>query len=171
MTSSSMPVHSIRIEERLWSSASPLRRQEWRTITTDIISGDPPWPSREPCTLIAGHDDGHLHFVFTGSTESSRSDDALAIARADIVPLVSEYADLIKKLSGGDLHADHIEALDMAKRVVHDAGARRIGALLPDLSPSFETRRRFFSLVVSLTVDTTRLGPPPAHLHDARRAW
>ncbi|WP_438025353.1 UPF0262 family protein [Sorangium sp. So ce233] len=162
-----MPVHAIRIEERLWSSASPLRRQEWRTITTDMVSGEPPWPSREPCTLIAGYDDRHLHFVFTGS---SRSDDALAVARADIAPLVSEYADLIKKLSGGDFHAAHIEALDMAKRVVHDAGARRIGALLPDLSPSFATRRRFFSLVVSLTVDTTRLGPLPPHLHDSRRA-
>lgn len=167
-----MPVHAIRIEERLWSSASPLRRQEWRTITTDMVCGDLPWPSREPCTLIAGHDDRHLHFVFTASfTGSSRSDDALAVARADIAPLVSEYADLIKKLSGGELHADHIAALDMAKRVVHDAGARRIGALLPDLSPSFDTRRRFFSLVVSLTVDTTQLGPLPAHQHDARRAW
>lgn len=162
-----MPVHAIRIEERLWSSASPLRRQEWRTITADMVSGEPPWPSREPCTLIAGHDDRHLHFVFTGT---SRSDDALAVARADIAPLVSEYADLIKKLSGGDLHSACIEALDMAKRVVHDAGARRIGALLPDLSPSFETRRRFFSLVVSLTVDTTRLGPLPPHLHASRRA-
>ncbi|WP_437287215.1 UPF0262 family protein [Sorangium sp. So ce406] len=162
-----MPVHAIRIEERLWSSASPLRKQEWRTITTDMVSDEPPWPSREPCTLIAGYDDRHLHFVFTGT---SSSDDALAVARADIAPLVSEYADLIRKLSGGDLHAAHIEALDMAKRVVHDAGARRIGALLPDLSPSFATRRRFFSLVVSLTVDTTRLGPLPPHLHDSRRA-
>ncbi|WP_437733259.1 UPF0262 family protein [Sorangium sp. So ce1335] len=168
MSSPRMPVHAIRIEARLWSSASPLRRQEWRTITTDMVSGDPPWPSREPCTLIAGHDEGHLHFIFSGG---SRPDDALAVARADIAPLVSEYADLIKRLSGGDLQAAHIEALDMAKRVVHDAGARQIGALLPDLSPSFETRRRFFSLVVSLIVDTTRLGPLPAHLHDARRAW
>ncbi|XXT18531.1 UPF0262 family protein [Sorangium sp. So ce429] len=160
-----MPVHAIRIEERLWSSASPLRRQEWRTITTDIVSGEPPWPSRDPCTLIAGCDDRHLHFVFTGS---SRSADALALARADIALLVGEYAGLIKKLSGGDLHSDQIEALDVAKRVVHDVGARRIGALLPDLSPSFETRRRFFSLVVSLTVDTTRLGTLPAHPHDSR---
>ncbi|WP_437829627.1 UPF0262 family protein [Sorangium sp. So ce1153] len=164
-----MPVHAIRIEERLWSSASPLRRQEWRTITTDIVSGEPPWPSREPCTLIAGCDDRHLHFVFTGFTGSSRSADALALARADFALLVCEYAGLIKKLSGGDLHSAHIEAFDMSKRVVHDDGARRIGALLPDLSPSFETRRRFFSLIVSLTVDTTRLGPLPAHQHDARR--
>ncbi|WP_437327550.1 UPF0262 family protein [Sorangium sp. So ce381] len=162
-----MPVHAIRIEERLWSSASPLRRQEWRTITADIVSGEPPWPSREPCTLVAGCDDRDLHFVFTAS---SLPVDALALARADVAPLVGEYVGLIRKLSGDDLYPAHIEPLDMAKRVLHDAGAGRIGALLPDLSPSFETRRRFFSLVVSLLVDTTRLGPLPAHQHDRRRA-
>jgi uncharacterized protein (UPF0262 family) len=156
-----MPVHAIRIDERLWSSASPLRKQEWRTLTTDIVADDPPWPSREPCTLIAGCDDEHLHFVFHHST--SRSADALALPRTDIAPIVGEYAGVIKKLSGGDLHPTHIEALDMAKRVVHDAGGRRIGALLPGLSPNLETRRRFFSLVVSLTVDTTRLSSIPLH--------
>ncbi|HLM75965.1 MAG TPA: UPF0262 family protein [Polyangiaceae bacterium] len=160
-----MPVHKIRIEERLWSSASPLRKQEWRTLTADIVSGDPPWPSREPCTLIAGCDENHIHFVFRGS---SLSGDALAVPRAEVAPLVSEYTGLIKKLSGGDFHPTHIEALDMAKRVVHDTGGRRLGALLPDLSPSLETRRRFFSLVVSLTVDTTRLGSVPLLMPHAR---
>ncbi|WP_437976473.1 UPF0262 family protein [Sorangium sp. So ce295] len=161
-----MPVDAIRIEERLWSSASPLRRQEWRTLTTDIVSGEPPWPSREPCTLVAGCDDRDLHFVFTGSSPSA---DTLALPRAEVAPLVGEYVGLIRKLSGGDLYPAHIEPIDMAKRVLHDTGARRMGALLPDLSPSFETRRRFFSLVVSLLVDTTQLGPLPAHHHDPRR--
>jgi hypothetical protein len=160
-----MPVHAIRIEERLWSSASPLRRQEWRTLATDIVSGDPLWPAREPCTLIAGCDDSHLHFVFN---PSSRPAEALALARADVAPLVSEYMDVIGKLSEGDLHPAHIEALDMAKRVVHDAGGRRLGALLPDLSPSHEARRRFFSLVVSLAIDTTRFGAAPMHMGHAR---
>lgn len=159
-----MPVHAIRIEESLWSSASPLRRREWRTLLADLVADEPPWPSREPCTLIASCDESHLHFVFTGSTE-----DAVALARADVAPLVSEYVGVIKKLSQRDLHPAHIMALDMAKRVVHDAGARLIGTLLPDLSPSFETRRRFFSLLVSLSVDTTRLGGIPAHLPIHRR--
>lgn len=157
-----MPVHSIRIEERIWSSASPLRKQEWRTIINDIVSGEPPWPSREPCTLVAGCDDHHVHFVFEGSLSSR---DTVALARVNVAPLVAEYAELIKQLSAGDLHAAHFEALDMAKRVVHDAGGRRMGVLLPGLSSRLETRRRFFSLVVSLAVDTTRLGPYPRHRH------
>ena len=160
-----MPVKEIRIDEDLWSNASPLRRQEWRTITTDIVSGDPPWPARNPCTLIAGCDDSHIRFVFT---ESPRGADALAIPKAEVAPLVNEYVGVIKKLSEADLHPAHIEALDMAKRVVHDAGGRKLGALLPDLSPSFETRRRFFSLIVSLAFDTTRFGAAQGHLGHIR---
>jgi uncharacterized protein (UPF0262 family) len=166
-----MPVHAIRIEERLWSSATPLRKQEWRTLTTDIVSGEPPWPSREPCTLIAGCDESHLRFVFNSTTSSALSGDALALALADVGTLVSEYVGVIKQLSKGDLHSTHIETLDMAKRVVHDAGGRKIGALFPDLSPSFETRRRFFSLVVSLAVDTTRIGPAPGHMGHTPRGF
>jgi uncharacterized protein (UPF0262 family) len=161
-----MPVHAIRIEEGLWSSASPLRKQEWRTLTSDIVAGDPLWPSREPCTLTAGCDASHLHFVFTPG--SGPAADAVALARADVAELVTEYVGVIRKLTDGDLHPAHIEALDMAKRVVHDAGGKRLGALFPDLSPSLEARRRFFSLVVSLSVDTTRFGPVPAHWGHAR---
>lgn len=157
-----MPVNSIRIEERLWSAASPLRKQEWRTLTSEIVAEDPPFPARDPCTLIASCDDQDIRFIFTPSSPGA---DTLTLPRAEIAPIIDEYAGLIKKLAGGDLHSAHIEALDMAKRVVHDAGGRKIGALLPDLSPSFETRRRFFSLVVSLAVDTTRLGSLRAHHH------
>jgi uncharacterized protein (UPF0262 family) len=114
--------------------------------------------------LIAGSDESHLRFVFTGS-----SADPFALARADIAPIVSEYVGVIKKMSHEDLHSAHVMALDMAKRVVHDAGARRIGELIPDLSPNFETRRRFFSLVVALIVDTTRLGKFRHHLPVHRR--
>lgn len=161
-----MPVHAIRIEERLWSSSSPLRKQEWRALTTDIITGEPPWPSRDPCTLIAGRDDSHFRFVFDSS---ARGGDALDLAVADIAGVVSEYVGVIKQLSSGDLHPARMEALDMAKRVVHDAGGRRLGALFPDLSPNHETRRRFFSLVVSLAIDTTRLSASHGHFDPARR--
>jgi uncharacterized protein (UPF0262 family) len=163
-----MPVHTIRIDDRLWSSASPLRKQEWLTLAADIIAGEPPWPSREPCELIAGCDDSHIRFKFTSSADL---EDELALARAELAELVHEYVGVIEKLSDGDLHPTHIETLDMAKRVVHDAGGRKLGALLPDLSPSLETRRRFFSLVVSLAVDTTRFGAAPAHRRHAQTGF
>lgn len=159
-----MPVLAIRIEERLWSSASPLRRQEWRTLIADIVEGEPLWPSREPGTLIVGSDESHLHLVFTPSSES------IALAKADIAAIVTEYMGVIAKLAHGDLHASHVEALDMAKRVVHDAGGRKLGALLPGFGPSLEARRRFFSLVVALLVDTTRVWAASAHRGHGHRS-
>lgn len=161
-----MSIHTIRIDDRLWSNASPLRKQEWRTLAADIIAGEPLWPSRAPCALIASCDDSHIRFTFTAS---AHPEDELALAREDVADLVHEYIGVIEKLTDGDLHPTHIETLDMAKRVVHDAGGRKLGALLPDLSPSLEARRRLFSLVVSLAVDTTRFGAVPAHRGQALR--
>jgi uncharacterized protein (UPF0262 family) len=155
-----MSIHTIRIDDRLWSSASPLRKQEWRTLAADIIEGEPLWPSRAPCALTAACDDSHIRFKFAPGTHP---EDELALARADVADLVHEYVGVIEKLSDGDLHPAHIETLDMAKRVVHDAGGRKLGALLPGLNPSLEARRRLFSLIVSLAVDTTRFGAVPPH--------
>lgn len=164
-----MPIHTVRIEEHLWSSASLLRKQDWRAIIHDIISsGVSPWPSRAPCTLVAGCDDHHVHFSFTEASEVA--DEHIHFARTTIAPVIKEYTDIIKKLTGSNHHDAHFEALDMAKRVVHDSGARKLAVLLPGVGANFETNRRLFSLVVSLTVDTTRLGPFPAHRHHSHHS-
>jgi hypothetical protein len=162
-----MPIQTVRIEEHLWSTGSLLRKQDWRTSIHDIVSGVSPWPSREPCTLIAGCDDNNFHFTFTGT---SHADEHLTVPRSTIAPIIKEYTDLIKKLSGSDHHDTHFEVLDMAKRVVHDSGARKLAVLLPGVGANFETNRRLFTLIVSLTIDTTRLGPYPAHRHHATPA-
>ncbi len=160
-----MPVQTVRIAEQLWSTAPLLRKEDWRTLIHDILSGTLPWPSREACTLIAGCDDNNVNFTFTGT---SGPDDTLEVPRTHIAAIIKEYTDLIKKLATGDLMDVHFETLDMAKRVVHDAGARQMAVLLPGVGSNFETNRRLFSLVVSLTVDTTRLGPYPGHRHHAK---
>lgn len=117
-----------------------------------------------------GYDGHQVHFVLT---DESGAVESMAFARGDIAPLVDEYVGLIKRLTGGDLHSAQMEAIDMAKRVVHDAGGRRVKALLPDVGTSLETQRCLFSLIVALLVDTTRLGPIPQHrealLHPRRR--
>jgi uncharacterized protein (UPF0262 family) len=157
-----MPVHTVRIEESLWSSSSLLRKQDWRTVIHDIVSGTLPWPTREACILIAGIDEQHVQFVLANE---SRAADTISVPRANVAPLVKEYTDLIKKLSTGDLVEEQFEPLDMAKRVVHDMGARKLAVALPGVGSNFETNRRLFTLVVSLMVDTTRLGPYPGHRH------
>lgn len=144
-----------------------LRKQEWRTVIHDIVSGTLPWPAREACTLVVGCDEHHMEFILDNTSQAR---DVIRFPHTNMAPIIKEYTDLIKKLSTGDLLDVQFEAFDMAKRVVHDSGARKLAVLLPGVGANLETNRRLFSLVVSLTVDTTRLGPYPGHRHRATHA-
>jgi uncharacterized protein (UPF0262 family) len=152
-----MPIGSIRIEERLWTSAADVRRREWRTLITDVLGGEKPFPEHGSETLFLHLDEERLRLSFDPPA------DEVVLARAEFAGLIDEYRGVIDRLGDEGISIARMEALDMAKKVVHDEGARKLGALVPELSPHHETRRRFFSLVVALAVDTT--GRKWAHRH------
>jgi len=54
-------------------------------------------------------------------------------------------------------------AFDMAKKVVHDAGAKTLARALPELARDHETYRRLFSLLLAVVVDVTKLPGAIAH--------
>jgi uncharacterized protein (UPF0262 family) len=54
-----------------------------------------------------------------------------------------------------------LEALDIAKRLVHDEAGETMRALLRTVRPDHATARRLFTLIVTLLYDTTRLAAPP----------
>lgn len=151
-----MPITEVLIADRLWKPAGPKRRQEWRTLITDLLSGEPPFPDGAATTLILDCDDDLVSFVFEGDSESDDEEGELVVPRGDLKHLLDEYLRVIDQLGDDGLHPMRAEALDMAKRVVHDDGGRTLQTLLPQLSPSHDTCRRVFSLVVSLAVDTTK---------------
>ncbi len=154
-----MPIAAIRIEEGLWHRVTDLRRQEWRTLIGDVLGQHAPFPALERGSLVIDLDEDELRITFReGAGAEPR-----AIPRSELGALIDEYRGVIDRLGDEGNSVARMEALDMAKKVVHDEGARRLGSLLPDLSPDHETRRRFFSLVVALAVDTTRC--PWAHRH------
>lgn len=154
-----MPAFAIRIEERLWDEAGDVRRREWRALIADLAEADALFAGREATLLVIDLDDQHLRLHFHGEVEVTRLD----LPRHELAHVIDEYRGVIDRLGDDGNSVARMEALDMAKKVVHDDGARRLGALVPDLSPEHETRRRFFSLVVSLAVDTTNR--PWAHRH------
>jgi hypothetical protein len=51
----------------------------------------------------------------------------------------------------------------MAKKVVHDAGAKTLARSLPDLARQHEAYRRLFSLLLAIVVDVTKLPGAIAH--------
>lgn len=154
-----MPV--IRIDEELWKKGHDLRKREWRVLIDDLSRDDSLWPSRKGHTLVLGVDDKAIRLRFLDPEET------FEVPRAELSRELSEYLAVMERLADEGLTSARAEALDMAKRVVHDAAAKRLGTLLPGLSAQLETRRRFFTLVVSLVADTT--GKPRGHLKRAPR--
>ena len=154
-----MTLRAFRIDEDLWRAASPVRRAEWTTLIVDLLREESPWPARAGSTVVLACDDSTIVFRFDGGEAEGET----AIARSELRALFDEYLGVIDKLAEEDLHPMRMEALDMAKRVVHDGGARRLGELVPELAENLDAKRRLFSLVVSVVVDTTRR--PWAHRH------
>lgn len=85
--------------------------------------------------------------------------DTISIPLALLEPHVQEYLAIIRRLDEGAGHRETswVEAVDMAKKVVHDTAGRALAATVPVLSDDLEPYRRLFTLLLSLVVDTTRL--------------
>lgn len=142
---------SIRIDDELTKSASHQRKADWSVLLGELQIAEELWPSRRASSVVVGRDDAGVRVRFV----SDSGVDVLTLARAEIERELTEYLAVISRLEEDDLPMPRREALDMAKRVVHDQAAKRLGELWPDLSPSLETRRRTWSLLVSVLIDTT----------------
>jgi len=82
------------------------------------------------------------------------------MAREVLRPLMAEYMETIVEMSKlvTSPNSPRLEALDIAKRITHDEAGETVVSLLGPLAPDHATARRFFTLLVTLLHDTTRLG-------------
>lgn len=89
----------------------------------------------------------------------------IAIPPEALGELLDEYLGIVRKLSREDVHgsAFEIEALDMAKKVVHDRAGRMLRRALREFGLDLEAARRLFSIFVSLIVDTTLIAGVHGH--------
>ena len=80
-------------------------------------------------------------------------------------PHVDEYLTIIRHMHHEDVsdRSTRMHTLDMAKKVVHDAGAKTLARSLPTVARDHETYRRLFTLVLSLLIDVTTLPGTQAH--------
>jgi uncharacterized protein (UPF0262 family) len=152
------------IDDATWSAGSTARRHEWRLAIDEILHEgrfelpDGVTGARAIVTLAPTRvlfdvctEDGHL---------LSHHELPLQVLR----PLVHEYLDTIGEMSklGVSSNSPRLEALDIAKRITHDEAGETVVSLLRGVGPDHATARRFFTLLVTLLHDTTRLvGPHP----------
>ena len=155
-------IRVVRIDDALWDAASRLRRDDWRISIADLID--------EPCL---GDDDDHLlhitstrHAVLLSTfDEGGAPRNALEVPHVGIKHHVDEYLAIIKNMQSGEAsdYSSKMHTLDMAKKVVHDAGAKTLAKALPEFSREHEAYRRLFSLLLAIVVDVTKLPGAIAH--------
>jgi hypothetical protein len=143
-----VPVREIRVIEQLWVEASALRRREWRTLIADVLEGLAPHAD----LVVVGVDGDAIEFTLHAEGNIQQ----IALSRSLVGPHIDEYMAIVRTMVD-DAPAPRLEALDMAKKVVHDHAARALAEHAPALAHGHESFRRLFSLLVALCVDTTDL--------------
>jgi uncharacterized protein (UPF0262 family) len=150
------------IDDATWSAGSTARRHEWRLAIDEILHEGrfalPDGDSRAMVTLAP------TKIVFEVRGNDGRVLSQHELPLAVLRPLIGEYLDTIVEMSKLKLsqNSPRLEALDIAKRITHDEAGETVVSLLGTLAPDHGTARRFFTLLVTLLHDTTRLvGPHP----------
>lgn len=161
-------VHRVRLvdvflDEDLWQRGSLPRRAEWRGAIRDLIetaaltTPHVDWPT-DLCSQLSLQ----TH-ALRWSLETVDRDPLLhlAIPRPRLSPMVDEYAQICAELGRAGQAPGRLEALDIAKRLVHDEAGEVLQGLVSPLVADHATGRRLFTLIVTVLVDTTALVIPP----------
>jgi uncharacterized protein (UPF0262 family) len=155
-------ISTIRIDHALWAAANAVRRHDWRISITGLVE-EARLGSDDEAVLHLSHDETAV--VLATFDAGGGPQNLYELPIAELRRHVDEYLTIIAKMQegdAGDLSA-HMHALDMAKKVVHDAGARTLAGRLPTFAREHESYRRLFSLVLSVVVDVTTLPGATAH--------
>jgi len=157
-------ISDVAIDEDTWTRGGPLRQAEWKAIIRDMI-GDP--------DLRFAHDGSRLRIVcrkgrtsfelWPSDTNAAPSAGAEPLAAGDVPAhevkrYIEAYIDVVSQIEKTDqgYGSTRLEALDMAKRLTHDDGAKSLAPFLgATLGADHVTLRRLFTLLVALRVDTT----------------
>jgi uncharacterized protein (UPF0262 family) len=155
----------LRIDEATWSAGSPERRHEWRLAVSEVVQEGLFELSEEArargplrAELVLG--DSRLELAINDG-EAKVAVEELPLA--EVRPLADEYMRVCVEMGrlGEGAGSPKLEALDIAKRLVHDEAGEAMRSLLRTLRPDHATARRLFTLIVTLLYDTTRLAAPP----------
>ncbi len=158
-----MALRDFRIDEDTWSAATPMRRAEWRAAIDDLREATLCHRFTDRYALLTA-DSTMMRLDFLDADGDVR--ETIAVPIAVLEPHVKEYLAIIRRLDEGAGHrtASWIEAVDMAKKVVHDRAGRALAEAVPDFSDDPEAHRRLFTMLLAVIVDTTQLVHARGHM-------
>ena len=154
-----MPLADVRIDETLWSRASPERRREWGQAARELVE-EHRIADGAPLRLEIRLDGGDA--VLEATTIDGERAATIAVPMSALRPHFQEYIAICRDLGrlGESQQSPRLEALDIAKRLSHDEAADTLVPLVAALGADHATCRRLFTLLVTLQFDTTRLALP-----------
>ena len=153
----------LRLDETLWTAASELRRLEWRAGREDLVRDGDFGPDFAAHWLLATPQLNHLRIEALDEEGFTKA--TAVIEHAWLAEVVREYVAIIGRLDENANHRDTawFEAVDMAKKVVHDRAVAILLREVPQLSTEPATLRALFTFYFSLLVDTTTLHHARGH--------
>ncbi len=150
-------IADFRLDDSTWKSGSAARQMEWKVLLGELV---------EHGTFEEGLSDRYLlatptkdSFLVEVLDEEGFVKLAARFDAALLADSIHEYAGIIRRLDGSGDHYDtaRYQAIDMAKKVVHDRAADILSRALAEISTDEATLRVVFSLIFALRVDTTTM--------------
>lgn len=147
-------VVDVRIDESTWMSGTDARRQEWSAAARSLGHAD---DMRFASGIVLVRVELTQQAFELGAWDANDIEVAHHTLPHDgLRDFVTEYIDIVRQLARTDGLA-RLEALDMAKKVVHDKAGRWLRKYCDGFNLNLPSARRLFTLLLTLKVDTTRI--------------
>jgi uncharacterized protein (UPF0262 family) len=154
----------VLIDDVTWGCATRIRRAEWLQQITELSeesrfdvlyqAGDAPVSALRAYITV---EPTSLRVVFHDERGDERGH--IELSRGVIGPVFREYFSLLSAIStmGAGAYSPQVEALDIARRLMHNDAADLVIRHATRVVPDHRTARHLFTLFLLVTHDTTRL--------------
>jgi uncharacterized protein (UPF0262 family) len=146
------------VDDLTWRCATRPRRAEWLQAIGELCEdGALSAPVSVPLRAYVTVETDCIRTVFHDPHGAQVG--RLELPRPIIAPVFREYMSLLQAIGGQGAsgYSPQVEALDIARRLMHNDAADLVISHAHGAKPSHKTARRLFTLFVLLTHDTTKL--------------
>jgi len=148
-----MSFDAVVIDERTLSRGSEAQQIEWNANIRELLAKAKDVVDYDATLHISMTEQ---HFVLEAKASGGDVLYSETIPHETLSEHITEYVDIVRQMASAE-GVNHMEALDMAKKVTHDRAGRVLRRELRDFGFDHEGTRKLFTLLLSLRVDTTKL--------------
>ena len=158
-------IKDLRFDETTWTKANDQRRQEWKLQVAELLDDGTFADGVAGSYLLLTPTESSI--LFESLDEEGNVGHSVSLDASLLTEVIREYGDIIRRLDQSGQHYDAawFQAVDMAKKVVHDRATGILSRTISSIATDEATLRRIFSLIYSLRVDTSK----STHTHGHRR--